>query len=88
VLGLIAMAKARGENWRRGMDMTQEWLEPWYRLDDGQRLSLEQEFQRELSERHILWKKAVTTIARRADQDDILARMPDGRVAEVHFDLV
>jgi hypothetical protein len=79
-------AEARGENWRRGMDMTQEWLEPWYRLDnDGQRLSLEQELERELSERHVLWKEAVTTIARRADQDDVLVRMPDGRVAEVHL---
>jgi hypothetical protein len=66
--------------------MAQEWLEPWYRLDnDEQRLSLEQELQRELSERHALWKKAVMIIARRADQDDILVRMPDGKVAEVHL---
>src|SRR5262245_35362494 len=68
------------------MDMTQGWLEPWYRLDnDEQKLSLEQQLQRELSERHVLWKKAVTIIARRADQDDILVQMPDGKVAEVHL---
>jgi hypothetical protein len=64
----------------------QEWLRPWYRLDnDKERLSLERELQRELSERHVLWKKAVMIIARRYDQDDILARMSDGKVAEVHL---
>ena len=66
--------------------MTQEWLEPSSRLDsDQQRLWLEQELQRELSSQHVLWKKALTVIARRADQGDILVCMPDGKVAEVHL---
>jgi hypothetical protein len=68
------------------MNMMQEWLEPWYRLDDEEvRLSFERELQRELSERHVLWKIPVTTIARRYDQDDVLVQMPDGKVAEVHL---
>lgn len=64
----------------------QEWLRPWHNLDSGrERLSLERELQRELSKRHVLWKKAVTIIARRYDQDDVLVQMPDGKVAEVHL---
>lgn len=64
----------------------QGWLRPWYRLDnDKERRWLEWELQRELSEKHVLWKKAVTIIARRYGQDDVLARMSDGKVAEVHL---
>jgi len=47
--------------------------------------SLEQELARETSVRHVLYKKKVSLIARRHDQDEVLFQLDDGRVAQVHL---
>jgi hypothetical protein len=62
------------------------WLEPWYPVDDaGVRGSLEGQLRVELSPRHILYGESVRLVARRADTDDALFALADGRVAEVHL---
>jgi hypothetical protein len=66
--------------------MSREWLEPWFPIENmSLRLFLEQELQHELCDGHVLWKSPVLIVAKRSDQDDILASLPDGRVAEIHL---
>jgi hypothetical protein len=66
--------------------MTDEWLEPWYGVEDeGQRMLLEIELEKELSKGHPLWKSSRRVVAKRSDQDDVLVTTENGRVAEVHL---
>jgi hypothetical protein len=68
------------------MTMAFEWLEPWYRVDDPAVCSgLEEQLQREISKRHVLSGERARLIARRADTDDALFEISNGRVAEVHL---
>lgn len=63
-----------------------KWLEPWYPVDDaGQQDGLARQLRVELSPRHVLYGAHVRLLARRADTDDALFALPDGRVAEVHL---
>jgi hypothetical protein len=66
--------------------MTEEWLEPWWRIDD-ERLqhALGEELHRELTQRHPLYGLRTRVIAKRNDQDDVLVALEDGRIAEVHL---
>lgn len=63
-----------------------QWLQPWHPVDDASvRSGLEHQLRVELSPRHVLHGESVRLIARRADTDDALFALPDGRVAEVHL---
>lgn len=69
-----------------------EWLEPWYPVTEfgaakaqAMGVALEGELHKELCPVHILYGKRVCLIARRADTDDALFALDDGRVAEVHL---
>jgi hypothetical protein len=63
-----------------------EWLEPWYAVADlGIGAALERQIALEVGTGHVLHGKAVRLVARRADTDDALFALPDGRLAEVHM---
>ena len=63
-----------------------EWLEPWYAVDDEiVAAGLARQLAIEVSPRHVLFGKSARLIARRADTDDALFALADGRVAEVHL---
>ncbi len=66
------------------MSETWSWLEPWYVASESDR-GLETQLRVETSERHVLYGVSVTLLARRADTDDALFALSDGRVAEVHL---
>lgn len=62
------------------------WVAPWYRLDDAAvAAELGAQLGREVAAGHVLAGVAVTAIGRRDDCDDVLFRLADGRVAEVHL---
>lgn len=62
------------------------WLEPWYPVADADvRAGLERQLHQEISHRHVLFGERVRLIARRADTDDALFELANGRVAEVHL---
>jgi hypothetical protein len=66
--------------------MIEEWLEPWYLIEDEHiRKVFGEELQKELGRRHPLYRLPAKVIARREDQDDVLVTLGDGRVAEVHL---
>ncbi len=68
------------------MTGTLRWLDPWYSVDDGDiSAGLERQLAVEASPRHVLYGVKVRLIARRADTDDALFALADGRVAEVHL---
>ncbi|MGE5474890.1 MAG: hypothetical protein ACM3UU_11790 [Ignavibacteriales bacterium] len=51
-------------------------LEPW-ELIKKEKLSIEQELQKEICDRHVLFGLKVEAVARRYDQDDFLFYLPD-----------
>jgi hypothetical protein len=61
------------------MSADDPFLEPWYALEGEGQAGLQ------VTPRHILFGKAVTIIARRADTDDALFLLEDGSVAEVQL---
>ena len=66
--------------------MNVQWLEPWMLVESSEaRSAFEAELCRELGAGHPLLGLPVAAIARRADQDDVLFLLGDGRVAEVHL---
>jgi hypothetical protein len=50
------------------MENSIDFKEPWYKTDQD----LKDQLKREVSKKHILYKKDVKTIARRQDNDDVL----------------
>jgi len=57
------------------------WLEPWYSAEgDGQ--VLEEQLARECGPQHRLYGVTAKLIARRADQDEALFALEDGRIAD------
>src|SRR5262245_12630810 len=69
-----------------GARMTVHGLDPWMPVESGEaRSAFEAELYRELGAGHSLSGLPVVAIARRADQDDVLFMLGDGRVAEVHL---
>ena len=74
------------------MSVPVTWLEPWYPVDEfgpekavEMAAALEKQFRREICCSHVLHGESVSLIARRADTDDVLFALADGRVAEVHL---
>jgi hypothetical protein len=74
------------------MTSPQQWLEPWYPVDEfgperarEMCADLERQLRREICDRHVLHGESVQPIARRADTDDVLFALTGGRVAEVHL---
>jgi hypothetical protein len=68
------------------------WLEPWYPVDEfGEEMAiemaaaLEKQLRREICKDHVLYGVNVRLMGRRADTDDVLFALSDGRVAEVHL---
>jgi hypothetical protein len=62
------------------------WLAPWYAVTDNATCAgLEEQLRREIAPTHVLSGQTVRLIARRADTDDALFALSDGRVAEVHL---
>jgi len=61
------------------------FLEPWRALSDEQADALLRELQIELSPGHSLHGSQLAAIARSRLADDVLFRLQDGRVAEVHL---
>lgn len=62
------------------------FLEPWYPVDDDEKIALEKEFKKELHTDHILNGKQLTLIGRRCDQDDVLfSLIGSDEVAVVHL---
>ncbi|TRW95232.1 hypothetical protein FNJ84_16960 [Paracoccus sp. M683] len=53
--------------------------------DPSERESLTKELKRELSPAHILHGVDLVAIGRKARRDDVLFRLHDGRVAQVHL---
>jgi hypothetical protein len=67
-------------------DDARQWLTPWYPVTDTEICAaLERQLRVELSDRHALHGTSARLVARRADTDDALFALPDGRVAEVHL---
>ncbi len=64
--------------------MSIDWLAPWHPAD-GDGAALEEQLARECGPKHPLFGAKTKLIARRADTDDALFALPDGRVAEVHL---
>ena len=63
-----------------------EWLEPWMPIErPEEREAIQAEFHYELCESHPLFGLSVVALARRYDQDDVLFKLVDNRVAEVHL---
>lgn len=63
-----------------------DWLEPWYPIDDPEHSAgLARQLAVEVGAGHVLQGLAVRLVARRADTDDALFALPDGRLAEVHM---
>ena len=74
------------------MSVPVTWLEPWYPVDEfgpekavEMAAALEKQFRREICCSHVLHGESVSLIARRADTDDVLFALANGRVAEVHL---
>jgi hypothetical protein len=67
--------------------MNVDWLLPWLCVtDESVRSELEKELEREVHESHPLWGSSRRTIlAKRSDQDDVLVRLDNGKIAEVHL---
>jgi hypothetical protein len=70
-------------------EMNEDLPSPWYRLsDERQRLLLEEELRKEITQEHPLEGLSLTVIARRDDRDDVLVTLDgseNGRIAEVHL---
>lgn len=63
-----------------------DWLDPWYPIDDPEHSAgLARQVAVEIGQGHVLKGLAVRLVARRADTDDALFALPDGRLAEVHM---
>jgi hypothetical protein len=67
--------------------MNDDWLVPWFRIDDESiRSALDKELERELNRGHPLWGSSPRKVlAKRNDQDDILVSFDSGKIAEVHL---
>ena len=63
-----------------------EYLDPWYAVDDpSEQRGLENQLARETGPAHVLRGAKASLLARRADNDDALFQLADGRVAWVHL---
>ncbi|MCE3290735.1 MAG: hypothetical protein K0R83_2747 [Caulobacter sp.] len=65
-----------------------DWLEPWSAIvgaSASERAGLARELTTEVGPNHVLFGQTPEAIARRIDTDDVLFRLSDGRVAEVHL---
>jgi hypothetical protein len=60
-------------------------LEPWRLVEETRGQRLEQELSRELPLEHALAGKIARAVAVRADRDDVLFELADGRYAVVHL---
>jgi hypothetical protein len=76
----------------RGAGMV--WLEPWVAIVDLEWdaekkrdycAGWENQLTKEVGERHALFGKSASLVARRFDTDDALFRLSSGEVAEVHL---
>jgi hypothetical protein len=62
------------------------WKGPWNPIQSGaEALGLQSELDKEVSPRHALWGTSPKVIGRRMDNDDVLVRVDDGRLACVHL---
>ena len=62
-----------------------EWLEPWGLPVEGQAAAFERQLKRETSPQHQLFGQPVRLLATHRGRDDVLFRLSNGRVAEVHL---
>jgi hypothetical protein len=63
-----------------------DWDGDWATIEsESERASLEAELQRELCPAHVLYGQTAVALGRRWRRDDILFRLDDGRVAQVHL---
>ena len=68
------------------MSGTYDWDGDWNAVEGlSERASLEAELKRELCPAHVLYDHAATALGRRWRRDDVLFRLSDGRVAQVHL---
>ncbi len=49
-----------------------ELIEPWYAIENDEKLILVNEYRSEVHENHILYNKNLNLIGRRQDRDDVL----------------
>lgn len=63
------------------------FIEPWRDVNDIKDLGeqLKQELSKEIGSTHPLFEKSIEIIAKRQDNDDILIRVEDGKLATVHL---
>jgi hypothetical protein len=59
--------------------------EPWRPLIGNESISLQARFEVEVPRAHLLRLESGKVVARRADCDDVLVELRDGRVAIVHL---
>ena len=62
-----------------------KWPEGWHELGKKEAALVAAQLCAEIGSTHILCGLQVELIARRRDQDDVLALLDDGRVAEIHL---
>ena len=63
-----------------------EFLEPWFPIDTDEKISINNEFKKEVHPNHILYNKELELIGRRSDCDDILfSIIGTDNVAYVHL---
>ncbi len=65
----------------KDIDTSIELPEPWYWTEQD----LTDQLEKEISSSHVLYGKAVKTLARRQDNDDVLFLIDNGNFAIVHL---
>lgn len=64
-----------------------EWRLPWRPLNHASDIpGLQRQLERELASGHPLWGRNAEVVGRRVDNDDVLVRCRDGKLATVHLD--
>lgn len=75
------------DGWGTAVDLesTPSWPDAWRPITSEDGAQLMAELRRELHASHLLSNKQFHIIARRADSDDVLLRLGDDSIAEVHL---
>jgi hypothetical protein len=66
-------------------DIVAGWKAPWQSVDGDAAASMQAQLDREVGFRHPLRGKHARVLGRRIDNDDVVARLEDGTLVNVHL---